>query len=258
MIIEKKADSEVKEEITTEEVVVEAPIVDEEKRKLELENAELRGKASAFESLSKNVPSGTIQADPNAWKGIFLADLNSLDDESFQTKYKNSKMQANTAFLQNEFATQSASQNQKFAKIEADNKLLTKYDDLYEYDKEIQEALRDASPEVKADPERLSKVIERAYLAATKSAPKAKEPMERKNLNAGFEKPQPRKESSKKETSDEIPDEYRSVCNKMGITSEKERQSLMESDDVETHFGRDNSGKQIVFRDRAKGFERVA
>lgn len=261
MRIEKK--EEIKEEVvaesTEQEIADTEAIAAKEKaeadRKLELENAELKGKVSAFETISKNVPHGTETNNQEQWKITAITDSNNLNDEEFQAKYKVSKLQAAQAIHEYEIKNLSESQSRKFAKIEAENKLLSKYPDLYENSSIIQEAINDASPEVRADSERLAKVIERAYLASQKTSPKTKgETVERKNISSAFEKPLPRGNGSqRKEESDEIPDEYAFICKKMGITSEKERQKWMKSDDIETHFG-----DGIVLRDREKGFEKVA
>jgi len=265
MRIEKKVEAQDNQdqvqdaELQNEEVQADKPIstpdVDEAARKLELENAELKGKVSAFQEISKNVPRETSQANPDQWKINAIQDSNSLNDEEFFNKYKHTKLQAAQAIHEYEIKNLSESQSRKFAKIEAENKLLSKYPDLYEHDASIQEAINDASPEVRSDPDRLAKAIERAYLANQKGSAKPKgEPMERKQISSGFEKPLPRSGGvSRKEESDAIPEEYAYICKKMGITSEKERQKWMKSDDIETHFG-----DGIVLRDREKGFEKVA
>lgn len=231
---------------------------DEAARKVELENAELRGKVSAFESISKNVPGGTMQNNQDQWKINALTDSNNLNDEEFQSKYKVSKLAAAQAIHEYEIKNLSESQSRKFAKIEAENKLLSKYPDLYENQQAIQEAINDASPEVRADSDRLAKAIERAYLAERKINPTKGQLVERKNISSGFEKPVPRNGGSGRVVeSDEIPAEYAGITKRFGLTSEKERQRLMSSDDVETDFGFQD-GKRIVFRDREKGFEQVA
>jgi hypothetical protein len=247
-------DIEVKEdEVPPEgEVVAPAPVVDEEKRKLEIENAELRGKASAFETISKNSISSKEPTQADQWKSTALADINGLNDDDFQTKYKYSKLQVNSAILQNDFQTQTVAQNQKFAKIEAENKIVTKHPDFFEYSKEIQDAIDEVAPEVRQDPERLAKVMERAYLAASKGSTKKENVVERKHITTGFEKPSPKREVSKQNDNDEIPEEFSKTCKAFGLTSEKERKSLMESIYVETNFG-----NGIVLRDPEKGFEKI-
>lgn len=245
-----------KEEIAQEEAVaepiqaVEEPIVDEKEtsRKLEIENAKLKGIVEGIEKANKPVSRETPQDN---WKAVALSDINVLNDEEFETKYKHSKIQATTAIIQYDDQKRDLSTNQKFAKIEAENKLLRKYPDLDEHSREIQEAIDDASPEVKQDPERLSKVIERAYLASKPTQPKG-EKVERKQIQSNFEKPTQRAIAPKVEN-DEIPVEFREVNRKFGITSEKERKALMESDDVPTEFG-----NGIIFRNSEKGFEKIA
>jgi hypothetical protein len=258
--IEKKEAEVIEEtEPTAEEQAATEAIAKQEKEeaahKLELDNARLQGKVEALESSSKNVLRGNIETNQDQWKINALTDSNNLNDEEFQSKYKVSKLAAAQAIHEYEIKNISESNTRKFARIEADNKLLSKYPDLYENQKAIDEAINDASPEVRADSDRLAKAIERAYLAERKGNPAPKgQPVERKNISSGFEKPVPRNGGSGRVVeNDEIPAEYAGVAKKFGLTSEKERQRLMASDDVETHYG-----NGIVFRDREKGFEQVA
>lgn len=259
MRIEKK-EAEITEdqEKTAEELAAESAVIAEQEKervhKIEQENAELRGKASAFESMAKGNQSQP-QVAQDQWKSIALTDSNNLSDDEYFSKYKITKLQGAQAIHEYEIKNLSESQSRKFAKMEAENKLLTKYPDLYENSEAIQEAINDASPEVRADSERLAKVIERAYLATGKGQPKPKgEPLERKQITSGFERVVPRSAGTGREKqSDEIPPEYAPILKHFGVTSEKERQKLMSSDEVETHYG-----DGIVFRDSEKGFEKVA
>lgn len=255
MKIEAKTE-EIKEEVVEQETEnlpesKESP-VDDSARKLELENAELKGKISAFETISKTSPKADQPNSQDAWKTQALSDINVLNDEEFNAKYKYSKLQVNTAILQHEFNQQTSQQKTQFAELRAENQMISKHSDFMDYKDAVREAINDASPEVRQDPERLSKVMERAYLAAVKEKPKAKESMERKQIASNFERPTPKTEI-KKPDNDEIPEEHRAICNKFGIKSEKERKALMASDDCETDFG-----GGYVFRDREKGFEKVA
>lgn len=228
-------------------------------QKLSLENAELKGRLSALESIQKSSPGAPQTIDQQeAWKNQALQDINILDDEEFQTKYKHQKFQVNSAILQYDFNKQTVEQKRQLAELRAENSLMSKYQDFSEYRSAVQDAVDDSSIEVRQDPARLQKVMERAYLAASREnpvSPKRKEDsMERRMIQSQFEKPRPKNDGipSKVET-DKIPPEFSPICKAFGLTSEKERQELMKSDDVETHYG-----DGIVFRDREKGFEKVA
>lgn len=258
MKIEAKTEVDPKEEVKESETlpeVTETPV--EEKpndaaKKLELENAELKGKVSAFETISKSSPKVDQPNNQEVWKNQALQDSNTLNDEEFQTKYKYNKLEVTRAILQYEFTQQTTQQKTQFAELRAENQMIAKHSDFWDYKDAIKEAVEDVSPEVKQDPERLAKVMERAYLAASKDKPKGKEPMQRSQITSNFERPTP-KDNSQKKTSDEIPAEYAERNKKFGITSEKERQALIATDDCETDFG-----AGYVLRDRAKGFEKVA
>lgn len=236
----------------------EVPPVDDIAKKLELENAELKGRISAFESIAKSTPQPQTQNQADAWKQVAYNDINTLDDDEFETKYKNKKHQVSAAILEYEIKTQSAQTRQEVAELKAENKLMSKYPDLHKYDNVIREALTDSSPEVKQDPERLARVMERAYLAAAKENPapkKKEESMERRQIQANFEKPSPKFAGNpgKGNENDEIPGEFAPICRAFGIQSEKERRALMETDEVETDYG-----NGIVFRRSEKGFEKVS
>ena len=226
-------------------------------RRLELENAELKGKVEAFQTIAKSTEksNSTASKDEETWKNAALNDINILSDEEFIAKYKNNKMQVNTALLQYDFQKQTASQRQQISELRAENRMTAKYSNFSEYKDQIQEAMNDAAPEVKQDPERLTKVMERAYLAALNNpSTKNKEvPMDRRSIQTtNFEKPRAHVDK-KQENSDEIPVEYAPICNAFGIRSEKERQQYLNTDEIETQFG-----NGYVLRDSKKGFEKVA
>lgn len=232
----------------------------EESSKLELENAELKGKVQAFEQIAKSTPkvNSTGLTEKKEWEALknrTLSEMGSLTDEDFESKNGCTKSQAHIAILQKDYNELSASQKQETSTLRAENRLISQYPDFRNYQEAIDEAINDVAPEVKQDPDRLSKAMERAYLAAVKSEPKKRteEKVERKSISStSFEKPRP-KVDRKEEDADAIPAEYAPICKAFGITSEKERKKYVESDEIETHFG-----GGYVLRDSKKGFEKVA
>jgi hypothetical protein len=264
MKVEAKAEPKIEEQTPLETEVlpdveepIETPASEDLSKKLELENAELRGRISAFESIAtkNNQPQAQQQAD--AWKQVAYNDINTLEDEEFEAKYKNKKHQVSSAILEFELKNQTTQTRQEIAELKAENQIVSKYPDYHKHKAAINEALADASTEVKQDPERLARFMERTYLAIAKENPapkKKEESVERRNIQSNFEKPSPKgsTNSGKSVENDEIPSEFAPICHAFGIKSEKERKAFMESDEIETEFG-----NGIVFRRAEKGFEKV-
>ncbi len=231
-------------------------------RQLELENAELRGKTSALQSLSR--PADT-QSQQNQWKTVILSDMNALSDEDFKTKYKYEKYQATAAILEQEYQASSAKTKQEIAELRAEQRLGSKYGkDFYEVKSEVDDMVSQASFEVRQDPEKLAKFMEKAYLAASKDK-KPAVPLVKgeekpkgegvKRIVSSFEKPSPVPQGSgrNEEGKDELPEEYRSLGKAFKITSEKERQELLKDNYVPVELG-----AGLVFRNPEKGIEKVA
>lgn len=235
-------------------------------RQLELENAELRGRASALQSVAK--PSESAQSQ-NQWQAVVLADMNTLSDDDFIAKYKYPKYQATAAILEQKLhdvkQEQAATKaDQQVTKIES--RLAAKYGkDFYDVKSDVDEMVSVLSPEVKQDPEKLARFMERAYLAASKDKKtpsllinKGEEKPKGegvKRIVSSFEKPTPTPQggSRKEANQDEVPEEFRSLAKSFKITSEKERQDLMKDNFVPVDFG-----AGLVFRDPEKGVEKVA
>jgi len=123
--------------------------------------------------------------------------------------------------------------------------------------------LDDLSPEVRQDPKRLAKHMERQYLALQSekriSEPEKVDP--RKRITSDFAKPSvgtvPGERAPVEVESDEIPAEYQPLSKAMGLTSEKERKEMMKriSDGEYVPM---NLGGGVVFQDPNKGFEKIA
>lgn len=237
------------------------PPAESRERALEIENAELRGRADALKEVA--VPGKKDSNSANeAWKATVLQDVNGMADDDFRMKYRCEKYQATSAILEHEFKTSSSQQKQQIAELRAENRLSAKYGkDFFELKSEIDEVVAMAAPEVRQDPDRLSKLMERAYLASSKDRkPAAAKPAGQPNggdvrrIVSNFEKPTPAPSggSRKEPETDLLPENYRKLGGAFNLKSEKERKELMESDYVPM-----NLGGGLVFRDPAKGVEKV-
>lgn len=223
-------------------------------RELELEKARLEGENAAL----KSKPDPVAAPDKYA---VIWADMNAFSEEEFLNKYKVAKHQASTAILQEQFKNSDTQTKQHMAELKADNQLAAKYPGYHEHRDAVDEALADLAPEVRQDPARLAKAMERAYLASLKDAPKGPEKINKgegvhKRVIEGFEKPTNKatdEGKDKKKGSDEVPEEFRKLAKVFDITSESERKKLMESD-----FCHMDLGGGVSFSDPEKGFERVA
>lgn len=264
-----KVEGEV-EEITAEsdqlpvDEVVEQPIIEKDEqaekiRVLELEKARLEGEvrgrtASATPAVDPNLSVKQLHAQ--VW-----ADANALDDEEFKSKYKTEKHRATAALLQDDLQKTKTANSQEIAELRAEQRMGAKYGkDFYDVKTEVDEMLSFASAEVRQDPEKLSKFMEKAYQAARKDKPveaagKKVESVNRSKITGGFSTPMPTGMAAKgkEEDNDLVVPEYRQIARAFGITSEKERKKLMENDIVPIDFG-----AGIVFRDPEKGFERIS
>jgi len=233
-------------------------------RELELQNAKLEGQISTLQSISqpsKSVENQT-QVQQNAWKATVLADINGMPDEDFRTKYKFEKYQATAAILEQEMLTKSAKTDRQVAELTAENRLVAKYGkDFMAVRSEVDEMVALASPEVRQDPVRLEKLMEKAYLASSRDKKSDVEPMpkpkgtEMKRIIQNFEKPTPAPSSGKRNEpeKDELPVEYRDLGRALKLTSEKERQELMANDFVPMQLG-----GGLVFKDPSRGVEKIA
>jgi len=260
-----KKEQELDSEDTTQEAdeLPDTEVVDEETeedvaKKLEIENARLQGKLEAMEAKPK-----TVQDDPNERARIqLLNDSNSLDDETFEKIYRAPKHQVMATFLDQQLRTNQAKTNQKIAESEARMELASKYGkDVSKYRKELNEALEEASPEVRRDPERLAAYLERQYLAFEKAEPvkkpvlKKEEDVHRRKIVQDFAKPGVDGSDLKKEDNskkDELKDDLKQLGSRWGIETETERKKYLgKVVHVDMDFG---SGVKLT----KTGFEKVA
>jgi len=240
-----------------------APESTEEKlRKLELENAELRGKASVLEKPKEEPkPSFVESKSPREvqWeqtKTTVTGHISSMSDEDFEAAYKMSKDQARAQVAQGDQQLYTEKMNERTARMEAENRLYRKFPDYSDFEDEIREAVNDAAPEIRQDPTRLMKYLERHYKAAKagRPAPKPKEdPMNRRVIDGGFEKPNPAPDLNRPPAprTEEMKEDHRAICQNFGIETEEERKQFM-GNEIPM-----NMGGGIVFRNSKKGFEKI-
>ena len=243
---------------------------EEKAHRLEIENAELRGRQSVFEKKPepiKTAPVETKSAQETQWettKSTVNSHLSALDDEKFEEQYKMSKADARAQVAQGDQKMQAIKTNERTARMEAENRLYRKYQDYGEFENEVRESIADAAPEIRQDPERLSRYLERHYKAASATkpkppaAPKTPEgnPMNRRIVNQDFVPPNPsanptNQKNLQSRKPGEIAPENAKYCKAFGVETEEERQSFMKPE-IEM-----NMGGGIVLRDPAKGFEKI-
>lgn len=269
---EKPLDNAGDDEILEEEVIneeqepVKANDAEDKARKLEIELAEARGKLSVLNQPSAPQPEKTNPAEEQYFrtKQVVQTDISAMDDDAFRTKYNMTKADVKIHFMEYERNLESQKTSEKVAKMEAENEILSKYGSSYaKYKSEVNKAIEDASPEVRKDPARLSKFIERTYLALsrdekdekpTKIQPKKEgETMNRRIAN-DFDAPTPRHDVAdrNKEKNDSLEGEDLEIGRHFGITTKSER---------EKYNGRHlemNFGHGVVLRDPKKGFEKIS
>lgn len=235
---------------------------DSKASELELENARLKGKLEGIsESAAKPAP-GTSQDEKDAAiKNACMADMSALDDDSFQTKYRMTKIQANSAIHDFEINKERTKNAGKIAELEVKSDLSSKYPTFAKnFEKIKSNVLADLSPEAKQDPVRLKRAMEREFLLLEKENPSpakksAKEDPTRRRIVNDFEKPnrdQDRKEDRGSANKDELDPALAAVGKRFGITSETQRKKFM------SPFIPMDLGGGVKFEDPNKGFEKVA
>lgn len=239
----------------------EQPILDEtpddkeaQIRQLEIEKARLEGEVKGRSASA--IPTVAPQQSFQQLKTMVWTDVNTLTDDQFFEKHKMEKFKATAAIAESE----SAKQRQELAETRVEARLAAKYGkEFYELKPEIDEMLLDASLEVRQDPVRLEKFLEKSFLASQKNKPVEQErkggPVNRSRINGGFEKPVPRagaRQVESEEEKDLIAPELRGLARSFGITSEKERASLASSNYVDMDLG---GGWR--YSDPSRGFEKV-
>lgn len=224
-----------------------------------LELAEVRGELRAARETAKPAVDDQDLKD-RAAKQSCLADINGLDDMTFQDKYKMSKLAATNAlhdYDREKEQKKSAQTEAKLAEMEAKSELLAKYPGLAKsYAKIKENALADLTAEAKKDPEKLKRAIEREFLVVEreeilnggKQPEKGGDPMRRRPVN-DFAKPN--NEDRRQVEKDELAPELREIGAKFGITKESQRKQFL------SPYIPMDMGNGIVFKDPKRGFEKV-
>ena len=237
---EKQEEQEEQEEIQEEDVLPEGTETTEAEvkekdvaRELELKNARLEGQLEAMKDKPKPQPEMDLAERQRIQ---VLNDTNGLDDEAFEKIYKAPKHQVMATLLDNQIRTNQSKTNQRIAEAEARAELSNKYGkDVSNFRKELNEALDDASPAVRQDPERLASFLERQYLALSKQnevkklAPKKEEDVQRRKIVQDFAKPgvEGADLKSKEEPKDELKEDLKSLGSRWDIKTESERKKYL-------------------------------
>jgi hypothetical protein len=232
-----------------EEEGVETP--EQKAHRLEVENAELRGRNSV---LDKNKPAAADQraALQNAKTNVFT-DANNLSDEDFEGRYKMSKSVAMSSVLEQENRFTAQETKRLNAEARAEAQLSAELGaEFYRYKDKIN--LDDLSEEARQDPTRLARFMKTQLKALMTKVPKKSAVSDRSKVVTDFDAPQPAAAAKAKEPlkkSDEIAEEDRELARLMGLDKESDRVRFS-SDVVEMDMG-----GGYVFRDAKKGFEKV-
>lgn len=225
---------------------------EDEVTRLKIENAEQRGRLSVLQNqagVPKNDPRTVLQQT----KAQVFADANNLSDEDFEGKYRMAKHLATASILEQQSNITEQENKRLNAEARAEAELSARYGaDFYRFKGRIEESLEDLSDAARQDPKRLAKHMERQLKSYMVSKPKSRVE-DRKKVVQDFDAPQPagKKPEEKLKKSDDIKEEDRSLANAMGLKSESERLKYMNP------FVEMNMGDGLVFRDPAKGFEKV-
>lgn len=215
-----------------EEVVEEAEEKDAA-RELELKNARLEGQIEAMKDKPKPQPEMDLAERQRIQ---VLNDTNGLDDETFEKIYKAPKHQVMATLLDSQIRTNQIKTNQRIAEAEAKAELSNKYGkDVSSFRKELNEALEDASPAVRQDPERLAAYMERQYLALSKQkevmkpAPKKEDDVQRRKIVQDFAKPSVEGADlkGKEEPKDELKEDLKQLGSRWNIKTESERKKYL-------------------------------
>lgn len=243
---------------------------EQKSHRLELENAELRGKTSVLE---KEPPAQEPAPMPRPqrelqWeqtKILVNGHIGSMTEEDFETKYGVSKSIAQGQIVTGDQQISTEKTAERTTKMEAENKLYAKYGPEYaEVADEMSSIILEASPEVRNDPKRLASYIERQFKAIRKpkkEEPKAPvpvsgDPMQRRISNFDNSDPIPAPAANPNEPKKTPVDpSFSHILKQFKIDSEEERQKYM-SENIRMDMGR-SGGKSVILADEKKGFERV-
>jgi hypothetical protein len=260
---------------------IEEPQPSKRERELELQLARQEGEMSAMKRLNTN----TGQPSLEQTKQIVLNDANTLSDEDFHRKYpQHTKHTAIMTVMDADNRQTKAEARQLHAEASAAAKLSAKYGAAY-YDVEskIREGMEDLSPEARQDAEKLSRYMERQFLALSRGSitPKTKSD-DRRKVVSDFEKPtiQAKKEiapidnGDEDEIKDEVPEgsdiSSQKLAAFLNIRSAKEQKDIIakwhpgtEKGETVAYVDMDLTCKdpyakeKIIFNDPKRGFERV-
>lgn len=238
-----------------------APTDSEELLNAKLEAAELRGKLSVLQKVQPAQRNNYEQT-----KITVFQDANTLSDDDFQRKYNMAKHMATASVLEQENRMTKQETKQELAEARASSELSARYGtEYFKFKDQIEDTLNDLSSEVRQDPKRLAKHMERVYKSIaterplTKAKPISSEDIRRK-ITPDFEKPTPEAQARKAAedaASDEIEDQYRPLARAVGLSSESERVKYKAMVDG-GEFVPMELGGGVTFSDPAKGFERAA
>ncbi len=258
----KKEDEQ--DELPTDEVDdIETPIEADDSDELlnaKLEAAELRGKLSVLQKAAPDPRNNHEQT-----KLTVFQDANTLSDEDFQKKYNMQKYMATAAVLEQENRRTKSETQQELAEARASSELSARYGtEYFRFKDQIEDTLGDLAPEVRQDPKRLAKHLERTFKALSSEAPKPKPKVvnanDRRQVVSDFDKPTgergARKAAEDDAAPDEIEEQYRPLAKAVGLSSESERVKYKAMVDAGEFVPMDLGGG-IRFADPAKGFERV-
>lgn len=257
--VQEEAQEQVPAEETTEQITAEEtqPNLEDRLRQAEIEKARLEGELKARSEFSKPADNPQQQLKNQVW-----ADASNLTDDEFRIKWKTEKHLATASFIEKDLQESKTSQRQELAELKAENRMAAKYKDFYEFKSEIDEMLTYVSPEIKQDPERLYKFMEKSYLGTSKpksdfsSVKGGTKTVDRSRISGGFEKPSTRQEVStkKEEDNDLIAEADRALARAFGLTSEKERKQYADTSNIPMDLG---NGTILVGRDIVKKDARV-
>ena len=255
----KKKNEEEIDELPPEEGEEDAIESEKEKlHRLELENAEMRGRQAEREKVEKPKEPTVNQHEAN--KQRVFADSASLSDEDFEKVYKMPKTEARQTMLDRDNQILKYESRVAHAEAEAKVELSTKYGaDFYRYKNEVETALADLSPEARQDPKRVAAFMERTYKSLAVEPTKVKKENldpSRKKIVSDFEKPKhdPEARGKADEEEDLVEEQHRPLANVLGLRSEKERKEMMEMQAKGGYIPM-NLGGGKWFKDPNKGFE---
>ena len=229
---------------------------------LELKLARQEGELSA---LKKNSNPQNPQMTMEQTKNMVFTDVNNMSDEDFRKKYNQSKHSATMAVMDQQDKLTKAETRALHAEVEASQELGSQYgNDFYMFKDKILDSMSDLSEEVKQDPVKIKRAMERAYLAEVATVKKvgpSRDNPTRRQIVDDFAKPKPDAVSLKKEevdadfsedipTGSDIADSR--LARNMGLSSREEAKEFSNKEFVPMKMG-----GGFLFQDPKKGFERV-